>query len=66
MSLIASIVQCFHRSQAIKMIKGLEHVTYKDRMRLLSLAKAQRDLTHVHKYLMGQVKMAELAASQWC
>jgi len=48
------------------MIKGLEHVTYKDRMRLLSLAKAQRDLTHVHKYLMGQVKMAELAASQWC
>lgn len=53
--------------RATKMLKRLEQLWYKERLRdlgLFSLEKTQGDLTHVHKSLMKEVKKMEPGSSQ--
>lgn len=53
------------------MIKGLENLLYKKRLRMLLLfslkkSRLRGDLIHVYKHLEGGVKKMEPVFAQWC
>ena len=56
---------------AMKMLQGLDLVSYMERLRaatvsLLENRKTQRDLIYVYKYLVGGVQKMEPDSSQQC
>lgn len=55
------------QQKAVKTMKGLEHVSCKDRLRELGLfcleKKSQGHLVHMYKYVVGEVKKVE---PMWC
>ncbi|KAK4815764.1 LOW QUALITY PROTEIN: hypothetical protein QYF61_007182 [Mycteria americana] len=56
------------QQKAVKLIKGLEHLTYEERLRAGTVQpgeeKAQGDFIDVYKYLMGGMKVREPGFSQ--